>query len=116
MATLIRERYEILELIGIGGEGRVLKALDRQHDRLVTLKVRPVRDDQAREELLNEARSLLGVPPHPALPLVREDFFAGESDLLAMDWVDVIGLATLLHDPGRPGLAPSSVLAYLSQA
>ncbi len=116
MATLIRERYEILELIGIGGEGRVLKALDRQHDRLVTLKVRPVRDDQAREELLTEARILLGVPPHPALPLVREDFFDGESYVVAMDWVDGIDLATLLHERGRPGLAPSSVLAYLSQA
>ena len=33
-----------------------------------------------------------------------------------MDWVDGTDLATLLVDRGRPGLAPSSVLAYLSQA
>ena len=33
MATLIKERYEILELLGIGGEGRIVKALDRRHDR-----------------------------------------------------------------------------------
>ena len=33
-----------------------------------------------------------------------------------MDWVDGTDLATLLRDRGRPGLAPSSVLAYLSQA
>ena len=116
MPTLIRDRYEVLELIGVGGEGRVVKALDRQHDRFVTLKIRPVRDDDAREELLGEARILLAVPPHPALPLVREDFFDGEDYVVAMDWVEGTDLATLLRDRGRPGLAPSSVLAYLSQA
>jgi WD40 repeat protein/class 3 adenylate cyclase len=114
--TLIKERYETLELLGVGGEGRVVKALDRQHSRLVTLKIRPVRDDQAREELLSEARILLAVPPHPALPLVREDFFDGEDYVVAMDWVEGTDLARLLRDRGRPGLAPSSVLAYLSQA
>jgi serine/threonine protein kinase len=114
MSTLIKSRYETFELLGVGGEGRVVKALDRQHDRLVTLKIRPVRDDQAREELLG-ARILLAVPPHPALPLVREDFFDGEDYVVAMDWVEGTDLATLLRDQGRPGLAPSSVLAYLSQ-
>ena len=116
MPTLIKERYEILETLGAGGEGRVVKALDRQHERLVALKIRPVRDDQAREELLTEARILLAIPPHPALPLVREDFFDGDDYFVAMDWVDGTDLATLLRDRGRPGLAPSSVLAYLSQA
>ena len=94
----------------------MVKALDRRHDRLVTLKIRPVRDGQARAELLSEARILLAVPPHPALPLVREDFFDGDDYFVAMDWVDGTDLATLLVDRGRPGLAPSSVLAYLSQA
>ena len=116
MLTLIKERYEVLELLGVGGEGRVVKALDCQHERLVTLKIRPVRDGQAREELLGEARILLAVPPHPALPLVREDFFDGEDYALAMDWVEGTDLATLVRDRGRPGLAPSSVLAYLAQA
>ena len=116
MPTLIGERYEVLGLLGIGGEGRVVKALDRRHDRLVTLKIRPVRDGQARAELLSEARILLATPPHPALPLVREDFFDGDDYFVAMDWVDGTDLATLLVDRGRPGLAPSSVLAYLSHA
>ena len=116
MATLIRERYELLELLGAGGEARVIKALDRQHGRFVALKIRPVRDDEARELLLTEARILPAIPPHPALPLVREDFFDGDDYVVAMDWVDGTDLATLLQDRGRPGLAPSSVLAYLSDA
>ncbi|MEA2210490.1 MAG: hypothetical protein QOF83_438, partial [Solirubrobacteraceae bacterium] len=116
MPTLIKERYELLETLGVGGEGHVVKALDRQHDRFVALKIRSVRDGQGREELLTEARILLAVPPHPALPLVREDFFDGENYVVAMDWVDGTDLATLLRNRGRPGLAASSVLAYLSQA
>jgi WD40 repeat protein/class 3 adenylate cyclase len=114
--TLIKERYEVLEVLGAGGEGRVLKALDRQHERFVALKIRPVMTNRAREELLNEARILLAVPPHPALPLVREDFFEGQDYIVAMDWVDGTDLATLLRERGHPGLAASSVLTYLSQA
>jgi WD40 repeat protein/class 3 adenylate cyclase/tRNA A-37 threonylcarbamoyl transferase component Bud32/energy-coupling factor transporter ATP-binding protein EcfA2 len=116
MATLIRERYQVLSTLGAGGEARVVKALDRQHDRVVALKIRHVWDGQTRDDLLNEARILLAVPPHPALPLVREDFFDDEDYVVAMDWVDGTDLARLLADRGRPGLAPSSVLAYLSDA
>jgi WD40 repeat protein/class 3 adenylate cyclase len=111
---LIRNRYEVLEPLGAGGEGHVVKALDRQHGRFVALKIREVRDDRLRDGLLNEARILLEVPPHPALPLVREDFFDGDHYVVAMDWVEGTDLARLLRERGRPGLAPSSVLAYLA--
>src|SRR5215208_6289043 len=112
---LIKDRYEVLGTLGAGGEGHVVKALDQQHDRFVALKIREVRDERLRDDLLNEARILLAVPPHPALPLVREDFFDGDRYVVAMDWVDGTDLAMLLRDRGRPGLAPSSVLAYLAQ-
>jgi class 3 adenylate cyclase/tRNA A-37 threonylcarbamoyl transferase component Bud32 len=114
--TLFKERYEVLATLGSGGEAEIVKAMDRQHERLVALKIRRVRDEVMREELLNEARVLLALPPHPALPLVREDFFDRDDYVVAMDWVDGTDLAMLLADRGRPGLAPSSVLAYLAQA
>jgi WD40 repeat protein/class 3 adenylate cyclase/tRNA A-37 threonylcarbamoyl transferase component Bud32/energy-coupling factor transporter ATP-binding protein EcfA2 len=116
MGELLNDRYECLETLGAGGEARVVKALDRRHGRLVALKIRPPRGGRSREELLGEARILLAISPHPALPLVREDFFESGSYVVAMDWVDGIDLGTLLADRGRPGLAPSSVLAYLAQA
>ena len=47
---------------------------------------------------------------------MREDFFDGDSYVVAMDWVDGTDLAKLVRDRGRPGLAPSSVFAYLAQA
>ena len=116
MLTLVKGRYEVLVTLGTGGEARIVKALDHQHDRIVALKIRPVLDAAVREDLLGEARVLLALPPHPALPIVREDFFDGDDYIVAMDWADGTDLARLLADRGRPGLAPSSVLAYLAQA
>src|SRR4051812_5714879 len=116
MAELLHNRYELIESLGAGGEARVVKALDRRHDRFVALKVRRMRNGLVREELLSEARILLAISPHPALPLVREDFFESDDYVVAMDWVDGVDLATLLADRGRPGLAASSALAYLAQA
>jgi WD40 repeat protein/class 3 adenylate cyclase len=116
MTELVRGRYELLETLGAGGEGRVAKALDHQHDRFVALKILSVRSATDREDLLAEARILLGLAPHPALPLVREDFFSGDEYVIAMDWVDGTDLASLLGTGGHPGLAPSSVLAYLADA
>ncbi|WP_028066713.1 nSTAND1 domain-containing NTPase [Solirubrobacter soli] len=116
MLTLVNDRYEVLALRGQGGEAQIVKALDRRHDRVVALKIRPVPDAASRAELLTEARILLALAPHPALPLVREDFFDGDRYVVAMDWVDGTDLATLLAERGRPGLAPSSVLGYLAQA
>ena len=116
MLTLFKDRYEVLATVGSGGEAQIVKALDRQHGRFVALKIRPVRDQAAREDLLGEARVLLTLPPHPALPLVREDFFDRDDYVVALDWVEGTDLATLLAENGRPGLASSSVLAYLAQA
>ena len=115
-SQLLKGRYELLETLAFGGEARLVKALDRQHRRLLALKIRAVRSEHGREELLREAGVLLGLPPHPALPLVREDFFEGDEYVVAMDWVDGTDLAQLLLDRGAPGLAPSSVLAYLAEA
>ena len=75
-----------------------------------------MRDDSLRDELLNEARILLAVPPHPALPMVREDFFDGDGTSWRWTGWRAPTLRRLLGERGRPGLAPSSVLAYLAQA
>src|SRR6188508_290145 len=113
--TLFRERYEVIATAGSGGEAQIVKALDRQHGRFVALKIRRVGDEAAREDLLGEARVLLALPPHPALPQVREDFFDRDDYVVAMDWIEGTDLATLLAENRRPGLAPSSVFAYLAQ-
>src|SRR5580765_5557389 len=113
---LLRERYEPLEVVGKGGEGDVLRALDHLHGRHVALKVRPVGDEASRTHLLSEARLLLSLSPHPGLPLVREDFFADDRYVIAMDWIDGMNLEALLELEGRPGLDPVLAVDYLEQA
>ena len=113
---LLRERYEPLEVVGRGGEGEVIRALDHLHGRDVALKLRLVDDQASRAELLAEARLLLSLPPHPGLPLVREDFFVGDRYVIAMDWIEGTDLQALLDVEGRPGLDPALVIGYLEQA
>jgi class 3 adenylate cyclase/predicted Ser/Thr protein kinase len=112
---LLRERYEPLEVVGRGGEGRVLRAMDCQHDRQVALKIRPAPVGAARDELLREARVLLSLDPHPGLPLVRDDFFRDDEYVIVMDWIEGVDLDRLLRQEGTPGLAPSTVLGHLAQ-
>ena len=86
--VLIRGRYELLETLGSGGEARAVKALDHQHARLVALKMRPVFMNRGRDDLLREANVLLGLTPHPSLPLVREGALVPH---LAADLVERVG-------------------------
>src|SRR5436309_13909250 len=111
---LLRERYEPLEVVGRGGEGEVIRALDHLHGRQVALKVRPVPDEASRTQLLSEARLLLSLSPHAGLPLVREDFFVDERYVIAMDWIDGTDLQALLEADGA--LAPALAIDYLEQA
>ena len=83
----VRERYEILSVLGQGGQGQVARALDHQHDRVVALKILDVGSEFERRGLLREALMLLGLQPHPGLPIVREDFFDGDRYFIVMDWI-----------------------------
>lgn len=116
MPEVLRGRYEVLGWAGDGGEARVVRALDRQHGRLVALKIRPLYDETRRADLLGEARLLLEVSPHRNLPLVREDFFDDDRYVIAMDWVEGTNLSDLLRREGRPGLPVASVLRWLADA
>jgi len=113
MGELVRDRYEPLEVLGRGGDSEVVQAVDRQHDRLVALKLRRVGRDAPRDPLLAEGRALLGLRPHPGLPTVRDDFFLDDSYVLVMDWIDGTNMARIVRERGDPGLAVTTVLGGL---
>ncbi|MBN1659404.1 MAG: serine/threonine protein kinase [Anaerolineae bacterium] len=106
--SLIRNRYEIVSLIGQGGMGAVYKATDRRlPGRLCAVKeIAPPPGASleaatgTREQFLREA-SILARLDHPNLPKVSDYFTAGEEaddalpaghDYLVMDYVPGLDL------------------------
>ena len=114
MAELLRDRYEPREPPQRDRSSQVVRAWDHLHSRWVALKVWSA-GGGAHETLLSGARSLLTMSPHPALAVPRDDFFAGDSYVLVMDWVNGTSLDQLLAQPGDPGLGTAAVLGWLGQ-
>jgi eukaryotic-like serine/threonine-protein kinase len=91
---VLRDRYEIRELIGQGGTGSIYLAEDRrlegrlcalkevEHNRALPTEV----IEQAREQFFREA-SVLARLDHPNLPKVSDFFSEGPLDYLVMDYV-----------------------------
>src|SRR4030067_1393953 len=106
--TLLRERYEIRQIIGRGGMGSIYLAEDvRLPGRLCALK--EVAQDpelpeasrlQGREQFYQEA-SVLARLDHPNLPKVSDYFSDGARDYLARDFVPGEDLKTLMDQARR---------------
>ncbi|OGT27275.1 MAG: protein kinase [Gammaproteobacteria bacterium RBG_16_66_13] len=122
--TLLRERYEIRQIIGRGGMGSIYLAEDvRLPGRLCALK--EVAQDpelpeasrlQGREQFYQEA-SVLARLDHPNLPKVSDYFSEGERDYLVMDYVPGDDLKTLMDQARREGrfLPSATVLDWAVQ-
>jgi tetratricopeptide (TPR) repeat protein/tRNA A-37 threonylcarbamoyl transferase component Bud32 len=86
--------YEVLELVGTGGMGRVYRALDRRLDRDVAVKVLRVTrsgslqtDVMARARLLREARAMAQLN-HPHVLPVYDVQTVGDDLAIAMELVE----------------------------
>ena len=116
---LLRGRYEPLDLLGEGGQGRVLRAWDHHHSHAVALKVRPIDSGTDRERILSEARALVGLQPHRNVAVIRDDFFEGDHHYLVLDWVAGDDLKSRMRREGVPGLPfalVSAVVADIAEA
>ncbi len=90
----LRERYEIIDLVGQGGMGAVYKANDqRLRGRVCAVKEvlpdlisGPGMEDQAQDQFYREA-SVLARLDHPNLPKVSDYFEQDGRQYLVMDFV-----------------------------
>jgi serine/threonine-protein kinase len=108
--TILRGRYEILELVGQGGMGAVYKAGDvRLEGRVCAVKeVLPTLSDSATEEELAQIAeqfrieaSTLARLDHPNLPKVSDYFAENGREYLVMDFVEGRDLYEVLHEALR---------------
>ncbi len=128
--TILRERYQIVGLIGQGGMGAVYRAADlRLPGRLCAVKETwppPGTGDealaQARDQFLEEASTLARLD-HPGLPKVS-DYFALDQDpapagrdYLVMDYVPGQDLEQVAQQARRQGrfLDEQEVLGWIDQ-
>ncbi|MGZ6142244.1 MAG: protein kinase domain-containing protein [Myxococcales bacterium] len=81
------ERYEVLELIGTGGMGKVYKAFDRKLKRQVALKFLRGADAALEKRFLQEAQAQARVD-HPAVCKVYEVGRIGDDPYIAMQLID----------------------------
>lgn len=120
--TLIRGRYELVDLIGRGGMGEVWRARDQALDRQVALKcLKPLgsRHEESflavlRERFRREARVAAGLQ-HRGITVVH-DF--GESDgvlYLVMELLEGRNLSELLRDRRPAPLPPAAVADIADQ-
>ncbi|MCD4685760.1 MAG: serine/threonine protein kinase, partial [Anaerolineae bacterium] len=91
---VLRERYEIVEVIGQGGMGCIYKGADRRLEGRFTA-IKDIRTDpndsdeerrQDRRQFQREASTLARLD-HPNLPKVSDFFSDGDRDFLVMDFV-----------------------------
>jgi hypothetical protein len=88
--TVIGKEYEIIEKLGKGGMGEVYRALDRQLDRQVAVKVLPEEFSSDPERLARFTREakLLAALNHPNIAAVHELEQSGERRLLILEMVE----------------------------
>jgi eukaryotic-like serine/threonine-protein kinase len=113
--ALVAERYEVEDVLGVGGSGIVYRALDRTLDESVALKMlRPemlADDPRAREELKQELRLTRRVS-HRNIVRTYDFGVSGGSPYLTMEYVEGTSLAAVL---ARRGALPTEIVLALGK-
>ena len=125
--TVLRNRYEILELVGQGGMGAVYRASDRRlegrvcavkeiHPQLSEVSSSEAELEQLTEQFRTEA-SILARLDHPHLPKVSDYFANGSREYLVMDFVEGRDLSELLQEAQRRNefLAEVDIMTWTAQ-
>jgi serine/threonine-protein kinase len=112
---VIADRYEVVELLGEGGMGRVYRVVDRILDEQVALKVLHgdlMEDDEALIRFRREAKLARRVT-HPNVARVFDVSEHGDRRFLTMEVVEGRCLGEILQSEGR--LSPSRVIEIALQ-
>ncbi|NLZ45417.1 MAG: Stk1 family PASTA domain-containing Ser/Thr kinase [Clostridiales bacterium] len=93
------DRYEITELIGIGGMAHVYKAVDLMEDKIVAVKI--LKNEYAEsEEFLRRFRNeskAIAVLSHPNIVKIFDVGFSDEINFIVMEYIDGITLKEFME-------------------
>ncbi len=103
--TVLQGRYEILEVLGVGGMGAVYKARDRRFEGIERIcAVKEIFSDLSPAALqesvnsFNREAQILATLNHPAIPKVYDYFTEGQRSYLVMEFVEGKDLETILRE------------------
>jgi len=102
IGRLLDNRYEILEVIGIGGMAVVYKARCHRLNRLVAIKILKdefSKDEDFRRRFHAEGQAVAMVS-HPNIVAVYDVSSTGESDYIVMELIDGISLKQYMEKKG----------------
>ena len=95
-------RYEIIELIGVGGMADVYKATDVMENRTVAVKILKAEYSENEEfvrRFRNESKAI-AVLSHPNIVKIYDVGFTDEIQFIVMEYIDGITLKELLEQQG----------------
>ncbi|MCP4168514.1 MAG: serine/threonine protein kinase [Chloroflexi bacterium] len=122
--SVLRERYEVIDLIGQGGMGAVYKASDKRlTGRLCAVKeilpgmVGFQDEPQAYQEQFYQEASILARLDHPNLPKVSDYFTQHSREYLVMDFVPGLDLKEIIDEARRRDrfLPENQILGWADQ-
>lgn len=115
IGSIVNNRYQIRNTLGIGGMSVVFRAYDLLEDREVSLKVlRADRlgDKESRRRFYNESRAI-ALMSHPNIVNVHDVNFEGRLQYIVMEYVDGVTLKDRMDQKGA--LTPEETIHYLRQ-
>lgn len=95
-------RYELLELIGVGGMADIYRAMDTQEDRIVAVKILKT-EFAGSEEFLRRFRNeskAIALLSHPNIVKIYDVGFTDKVQFIVMEYVDGITLADYIEQQG----------------
>lgn len=102
---LLQERYEVQEIVGLGGMGAVYRARDKNFKaiRLVAVKemISQVTDSVIRRnifQIFEREANILATLRHPAIPRIYDYFTVGERAYLVLEFIHGKNLEQLLSE------------------
>lgn len=96
----INDKYQVIEILGKGGNGIVYKVREKNGERLLAIKEIIADPDENNIKNVNEAK-VLKQCFHPALPVIVEDFWQDERYYLVMELIEGITLNEYVGKVGR---------------
>ncbi len=109
IGKVIDDRYEVLQVKGIGGMAVVLKARDRLKNRVVAIKMlneKNSNDTAAIRRFVNESRAI-ALLSHEHIVDIYDVAFTGKSKYIVMEYIDGITLREYMKRSGPLGLEKS---------